>query len=154
MYSSNFFMKILNLFSIIDKKHSLYVFYFIWNFQILKLLAFLSHRDYEQNSYFWKTPVWQVCGKKYYLKCLLGLKDILHYFFRPHTGGALIYDVRYDTRASHHWQKNNLAHYFFHQLRKIIMFDKRDNRFTLIKSVFHQGKNSAHFFFIISTDKT
>jgi hypothetical protein len=26
----------------------------------------------------------------YYLKCLLGLRDILHYFFRPHTGGALI----------------------------------------------------------------
>jgi hypothetical protein len=37
----------------------------------------------------------------YYLKCLLGLKDILHYFFRPHTGGALIYVVRYDTRANH-----------------------------------------------------
>jgi hypothetical protein len=26
----------------------------------------------------------------YYLKCLLGLKDILQCFFRPHTGGALI----------------------------------------------------------------
>jgi len=31
-------------------------------------------------------------GKKhyYYLKCLLGLKDILQYFLWPHTGGALI----------------------------------------------------------------
>jgi hypothetical protein len=26
----------------------------------------------------------------YYLKCLLGLKDILQYFLWPHTGGALI----------------------------------------------------------------
>ncbi len=43
--------------NIIDKKNPLYVF-FIWNVKILKLLAFLSHRDYEQNTYFWKTPVW------------------------------------------------------------------------------------------------
>jgi hypothetical protein len=41
-------MKILNLLTIKDKKHPLY-FFFIWNFKILKLLAFLSHRDYEQN---------------------------------------------------------------------------------------------------------
>jgi hypothetical protein len=34
-------------------------------------------------------------GYYYYLKCLLGLKDILHYFLRPHTGGALFYDIRY-----------------------------------------------------------
>jgi hypothetical protein len=51
------------------QNHHLYVLFFIWNLKILKLLAFLSHRDYEQNTYFWKTPVWQmsaqVCGKKY-----------------------------------------------------------------------------------------
>ncbi len=51
-------MKILNLSIILDKKHPLFVFYFIWNFKILKLLAFLSHRDYDQNAYFWKTPVY------------------------------------------------------------------------------------------------
>ncbi len=51
------------------QKTSFICFFFIWNIKILKLLAFLSHRDYEQNAYFWKTPVWwmsaQVCGKKY-----------------------------------------------------------------------------------------
>ncbi len=39
-------------------KTILYMFFLIWNFKILKLLAFLSHRDYEQNTYFRKTPVW------------------------------------------------------------------------------------------------
>ncbi len=51
-----FFMKILNLLTILDK-NILFMFFFIWNFKILKLLVFLSHRDYEQNAYFWKTPV-------------------------------------------------------------------------------------------------
>ena len=37
----------------------------------------------------------------YYLKCLLGLKDILQYFFRLHTGGALIYIVRYCKHDGH-----------------------------------------------------
>jgi hypothetical protein len=40
------------------QKTSFLCFFIIWNFKIVKLLAFLSHRDYEQNTYFWKTPVW------------------------------------------------------------------------------------------------
>ena len=51
------------------QKTSFIGFFFIWNFKILKLLAFLSHRDYAQNAYFWKTLMWsmsaEVCGKKY-----------------------------------------------------------------------------------------
>ncbi len=51
-------MKILNLLTIIDiKTFFTYMFFLIWNFKTLKLLAFLSHGDYEQNTYFWKTPV-------------------------------------------------------------------------------------------------
>jgi hypothetical protein len=46
-------MKILNLLTIIDKKHPLYVFFlFYLKLQNLEIVGLLSHRDYEQNTYF------------------------------------------------------------------------------------------------------
>ncbi len=63
MYSSNFYedSEFINHYR---QKNILYMFFFIWNFKVLSLLAFLSHSDYEKNTYFWKMPA-QVCGKKY-----------------------------------------------------------------------------------------